>query len=152
MLNRRVAAGAPFVALGVAAIIAGGITAAAIAYHPTEHLLWMVAYLVLVVGVMQCVFGAGQAWLAGEAPRPGMIWSQWSVLNVGNAGVIAGTLCNHTGIVLAGSVLFAAAIAAFGLGVRHARWRGWGVAYRSLLGLVLLSACVGLVLSAASHG
>ena len=151
MLSGRVAAAAPFVALGAAAIVAGGATAAAVAYHPTEHLVWMVAYLVLVVSAMQWVFGAGQAWLAEQPPAPGMAWGQWVLFNLGNAGVIGGTLCNRTGIVVAGTLLFVAAIGWFLLGVRHSRRRGLGIAYRILLALIFLSACVGLGISAASH-
>jgi len=152
MLSGRVAAAAPFAALGAAAILAGGATAAAIAYHPTEHLVWMVAYLVLVVGAMQWVFGAGQAWLAERPPPVRIAWGQWALFNLGNAGVIGGTLCNRTGIVAAGTLLFVAAIAWFLYGVRRCRWRGWGIAFRVLLALIFLSACIGLVISAVSHG
>lgn len=139
-------------ASGALAVIAGGATAAAIAYHPTRHLVWMVAYLVLVVGVMQGVLGAGQAWLAGRPPAGRTVWGQWLLFNLGNAGVIGGTLCNRTGVVAAGTVLFAAAIAGFFAGASRSRLRGWGVAYRVLLGLVFLSACTGVVISAVSRG
>lgn len=151
MLSRRVAAGAPFAVLGAAAIVAGGATAAGIAYHPTEHLVWMVAYLVLVVGVMQAVFGAGQAWLAERPPAPGVAWGQWILFNLGNAGVIGGTFANRTGVVAAGTLLFVVAIAWFLHGVRRCRRRGWGAAYRILLGLIFLSACIGLGISAVGH-
>jgi len=151
MLSGRVAATAPFVALGAASILAGGATAAAVAYHPTEHLVWMVAYLVLVMGAMQWVFGAGQAWLAERPPPIGMAWGQWVLFNLGNAGVIGGTLCNRTGIVAAGTLLFVAAIGWFLYGVRHSRRRGWGIAYRVLLALIFLSAGIGLGISFVSH-
>lgn len=151
-MTPRVAAAAPFAALAAAAIVAAGAIAAAIAYHPTEHLVWMVAYLVLVVGVMQGVFGVGQAWLASTPPVRGMAWGQWCLFNLGNAGVIGGTLSARTGLVAAGTLLFAAAIAWFLYGVRRVRRRAWGIAYRVLLGLVFLSACTGLVISAVSNG
>ncbi len=122
-----------------------------IARHPTQHLVWMVAYLVLVVGVMQCVFGAGQAWLAEHPPGARRVWGQWVLFNLGNAGVIGGALCNRTGVVAVGTVLFVAALAWFFVGVRRARIRAWGVAYHVLLGLILVSACVGLVLSAVGY-
>jgi hypothetical protein len=152
VLNSRVAAAAPFAALGSAAIVGGGAIAAAIAYQPTEHLVWMVAYLVLVVGVMQWLFGAGQAWLAASAPRPRATWGQWILFNLGNAGVIGGTLANRTGVVAVASVLFVCALGWFLIGVRHTRQRGWGAVYRVLLILVLLSAGIGLVISAVSNG
>lgn len=152
MLNARVAAGAPFAILATLAIIAAGVVAAAIAYDPTQPLIWMVAYLVLVVGVMQWIFGAGQAWLAEHPPRQAIVWSQWSLFNFGNAGVIGGTLCNRTSVVAAGTVLFVAAMAWFYVGVRHSPRRGWAIAYHALLTLIFLSACIGLAISAASHG
>lgn len=152
MLNPRVAAAAPFAVLATLAIIAAGVVAAAIAYDPTQQLIWMVAYLVLVVGVMQWVFGAGQAWLAPEAPGRAVVWSQWGLFNVGSACVIGGTLANRTGVVAMGVVLFILAMLAFFFGVRHSRHRGWGIAYHALLTLIGLSACIGMVISAASRG
>lgn len=139
-------------ALATLAIIAAGVVAAAIAYSPTRQLIWMVAYLVLVVGVMQFVFGAGQAWLAEHPPGGGTVWSQWGLFNLGNAGVIGGTLCNRTGVVGAGTVLFVAAIAWFFFGVRRSRRRHWAIAYHVLLVLIFFSACIGLVISVTSHG
>lgn len=152
MLNPRAAAAAPFAATGTIAIVAGGAIAAAIAYHPTEHLVWVVAYLVLVVGVMQWVFGAGQAWLAAEPPPVRLAWGQWSLFNLGNAGVIGGTLCRHTGVVAVATALFVLALASILYGVRRSRARGWGIVYRLVLALVLASAGIGLVISAVSNG
>lgn len=152
MLNARVAAAAPFAVLATLAIIAAGVVAAAIAYDPTQQLIWMVAYLVLVVGVMQWACGAGQAWLARQPPGRAVVWSQWGLFNVGSACVIGGTLINRTGVVAAGVVLFVLAMAGFFLGVRRSRHRGWSITYHVLLALICLSACIGLVISAASHG
>lgn len=152
MLNTRSGAALPFAATGGAAIIAGGAIAAAVAYHPTQHLIWMVAYLVLVVGVMQCAFGAGEAWLAASVPEPRLAWGQWTLFNVGNAAVIGGTFCDSTAIVAAGTVAFALAVAWFLYGVRHCRHHGWCRAYQVLLALILVSACIGLVISAVSNG
>lgn len=152
MLNPRVAAAAPFAITGGAAIVAGGAIAAAVAYHPTQHLIWMVAYLVLVVGVMQCVFGVGEAWLAASEPATRTTWGQWLLFNLGNAAVIGGTFCDSTTIVAAGTAAFALAVAWFLYGVRHCRHRGWCRAYQVLLALILVSACIGLVISAVSNG
>jgi hypothetical protein len=143
----RARAAWPFLALGGAAIIGGGLVAAIQAHQPVQVLVWMSAYLVLVVGVVQIVFGAGQAWLSGRAPAVGWIAAEWVVFNLGNAGVIAGTLCDRFAWVLAGTALFAAGILLFLLGTRGAVRRGWAVGYRVLLGLILLSSLVGLALS-----
>ncbi|HEX7325085.1 MAG TPA: hypothetical protein VF292_07005 [Rhodanobacteraceae bacterium] len=152
MLNERGVAALPFAIVGTGAIVAGGAIAAAVAYHPTEHLIWMVAYLVLVVGVVQWVLGGGEAWLAGRVPGPRTVWGQWVLFNLGNAGVIGGTLDNRTAVVAAGSVVFAVALAWFLYGVRGCRRVRWCVAYRTLLSLMLVSACVGVVISAVSNG
>jgi hypothetical protein len=141
----------PFVALGVAAIVAGGLVAAVVARHPAEHPVWMSAYLVLIVGIAQIVFGAGQAWLSERPPSIGWIISEWIVFNLGNAGVVAGTLLGSFRMVVAGTLLFVAGIAAFLLGTRGPMRGGWLSVYRILLGLVFLSSLAGLALSLRAH-
>lgn len=138
-------------ALGIAAVIAGGLVAAAAAHHPAEHPVWASAYLVLIVGVAQVVFGGGQAWLSERLPSPGWITGEWIVFNLGNAAVIAGTLLESFETVLAGTVLFALGIAAFLLGTRGPMRGGWLAGYRILLGLIFLSSLVGLALSLRVH-
>lgn len=85
----------PFAWLGIAAVITGGLVAAAVAHAPVQKLVWMSAYLVLIVGVAQIVFGAGQAALSSPVASPGWIAGEWIVFNLGNAGVIAGTLAGR---------------------------------------------------------
>jgi len=140
-----------FVATGAVAIIAGGLLAAGVAHHPPQLLVWMSAYLVLIVGVAQIVFGAGQARLSPQVPQTRWIAAEWIVFNLGNAGVVAGTLLGWFAMVLAGTVLFAAGIALFLAGTRGAARGGWLAGYRILLGLIFLSSLVGLGLSAANH-
>lgn len=141
----------PFAALGGAAILAGGLVAAAVARHPAEHPVWASAYLVLVAGAAQIVFGGGQAWLSERLPSTGWIAGEWIVFNLGNAGVIAGTVLGSFRTVLAGTVLFAAGIVAFLLGTRGPVRSGWLAAYRILLGLIFLSSLAGLALSLRAH-
>ncbi|HKZ09787.1 MAG TPA: hypothetical protein VJL61_03660 [Rhodanobacteraceae bacterium] len=145
--NARWRAARPFAWLGVAAIIAGGLVAAVVAHRPVQPLVWMSAYLVLIVGVAQIVFGAGQAWLSERAPSPGWVASEWMVFNLANAGVIGGTLAGSFGLVMAATALFALGIALFLLGTRGAARSGWLLGYRILLGLVFLSSLTGLALS-----
>lgn len=152
MLNPRAAAAAPFACMAGLAIVASGCVAAAIAYSATQPLVWMVAYLVLVVGVMQAVFGVGQAWLAARVPGRVTTWGEWILFNAGSAGVIAGTLCANTVVVAIATLVFAGSIAWFLIGVRRCRFHRWGIAYRVLLALIFTSACIGLVISALSHG
>jgi hypothetical protein len=145
--NARWRAVRPFAWLGIAAIIAGGLVAAAVAHRPAQVLVWMSAYLVLIVGVAQIVFGAGQAWLSERAPSRGWVTGEWVIFNLGNAGVIAGTLAGSFDLVAAGTALFALGIALFLWEVRGGTHRAWLLAYRILLGLVFLSSLVGLVLT-----
>ena len=147
-------AASPFVALGGAAIIAGGLLAAVVglpgtatANLPLRHLAWASAYLVLVVGVAQVAFGAGQAWLSARAPKAGWVAGEWIVFNLGNAGVTVGTLCVWFRMVLAGTLLFAAGIALFLLETQGGARGGWLVGYRALLVLIFLSSLVGLALA-----
>ena len=60
---RRRAAAAPFVAIGVLCVIAGGLTAGVTAPAASERSSWASAYLVLVAGVAQVGLGLG-----GEGP------------------------------------------------------------------------------------
>ncbi|MDO5710133.1 MAG: hypothetical protein Q4P32_00120 [Micrococcales bacterium] len=138
----------PFVGVGLAAVVAGGLIAAAIAHAPTEPLVWLVAYLVLVVGVAQAGLGIGQFWLADHLLTPARLWAQFTLYNLGNAGVIAGTLLNLPLLVDAGGVLLAVALIGFIVGSRGAgdlgtlRWL-----YRILIVLLLISVLIGLLLA-----
>ena len=63
----------PFVAIGTASIVAGGLIAGATARHPTEHEAWAVAFLVLVCGIAQIALGLGQSLLATTVPALSLI-------------------------------------------------------------------------------
>lgn len=146
-MDERRRAWVPFVVTGGAAIIAGGLVAAAVARQPVQVLVWMSAYLVLVVGVAQIAFGAGQAALAARVPSVRWIAGEWLVFNLGNAGVITGALRGSFAMVCAGTLLFATAIALFLWHARGGSRRGWLLAYRILLALIFASSLVGLGLS-----
>lgn len=133
--------------MGGVAVISGGLVAAAVAHDPVPHLVWMSAYLVLIAGVAQSVFGAGQAWLSGNVPKTGLVAGEWIVFNLGNAGVIAGTLCGWFRMVLGGTLLFAAGILLFLVGTRGGSRGGWLAGYWILLGLIFLGSLAGLALA-----
>lgn len=148
-LRERLAAARVFLATALLAILAGGLVAGATAHAPARLLVWMVAYLVLVVGVAQGVLGLGQALLPQRPPAPRWRAGEWVLFNAGNAGVIAGTLSGSTLWVTIGTVLFVAALIAFLFGVRGAG-RGWlSLAFRAVLVITCIGACVGLALSLA---
>jgi hypothetical protein len=145
--DRRAAAAAPFLVVALAAIVAGGLVAAVTAHAPSRALVWMVAYLVLVVGVAQAALGAGQAWLATSAPSARLVTLQCLLFNLGSAGVIAGTLMASAPWVTSGTAVFAIALLLFLAGTRGARTGGLSIAYRIGLGLLALGATVGVTLS-----
>lgn len=143
----RLTAALPFVLVALLAIVGGGLVAAIVAHAPSRPLVWMVAYLVLVAGVAQAALGVGQAWLALRAPSVRRATAQCLLFNLGNAGVIAGTLCASSLLAGSGTVAFVAALLLFLHGTRGAR-AGWArVIYRGLLALVATGAAIGLLLS-----
>jgi hypothetical protein len=138
---------APFLLVAALAIVGGGLLAAVLAHAPTRPVMWLVAYLVLVVGVVQLLLGAGQSWLAVAPPSGRLIGGECTLFNVGNALVMAGTLRGHPAWVSVGTLLFAGALGLFLRGVRHSRGGVWVQAYRALLWLVGASAVVGVLLA-----
>jgi hypothetical protein len=133
--------------IGTACIVAGGFVAAVTAASPSEKGAWVAAYLVLVVGVAQIALGAGQAWLAREAPPAGVVAAELAIFNLGNAAVIGGTLADTTWIVDIGGVLLIAALTMY-LGATRSARGGWPLlVYRVLIAFVLISIPVGLMLA-----
>ena len=141
----------PFVALGWAAIVASGLIAAAVARHPAEYLVWMVAYLVLIAGAAQVALGKGLAKLPDQTPSAGMIWGSWILLNMGHAGIISGTLAGTFPLVAAATVLYLIAVVWLGAAVRpgtHKAGLNW---YRTLIVVLFVSALIGATLSWHAH-
>lgn len=147
-LRTRTQPAFPFLAIGGACVIAGGLTAAVTAHAPSENATWAAAYLVLVAGVAQVAFGSGQAWLAGQRPSPRLLAGELATWNLGNAAVIAGTVSGVTPAVDIGGVLLVIALALLLAAARGPRRAGWPLAlYRALIVIVLVSIPVGLVLA-----
>lgn len=137
----------PFWAIAALGIVGGGLIAGFLAHAPSRPAMWLVAYLVLVVGVAQGALAAGQAWLAPSPATPVLLTTEWVLFNAANALVIGGTLLAHAAWVNAGVLVLAAALALFLHGVRGAA-RGWlARAYRGLVWLLGCSALVGLGLA-----
>lgn len=63
----------PFVVIGAASVLLGGVLSAASAGSPSYTSSWAVAYLVLVAGAAQLVLGIGQAELASKRPSGALI-------------------------------------------------------------------------------
>ncbi len=138
----------PFFVVAAIAIVAAGFLAAALTQQPMRQGIWLVAFLILVVGVAQVLLGAGRVWLSGKAvTRQGML-VECLVYNLANAMVIGGALSSWVALVLAGTVLFVLLLLRFlvaSLGCTAGRWL-W--LYRLFLLLLAGSASIGLGLSA----
>ncbi len=137
----------PFWAAAVLAVVGGGLISGVLAHAPSRQAMWLVAYLVLVVGMAQVALAVGQAWLAvSPAPRA-LLAGEWILFNAANALVIAGTLLGHAAWVSVGALWLAAALLLFLRGVRGAVG-AWPVyAFRGLVGLLGCSALVGVGLT-----
>lgn len=146
-LRERLIAARLLLVTSLVAILAGGLMAGATAHVPARHIMWMSAYLVLVVGVVQGVLGLVQALLPEQLPPKAWHISEWAIFNAGNAGVIAGTLLDSSLVVTIGTGLFVAALVLFLIGVQNTRG-GWPLlVYRAILVIVCISAIIGLALS-----
>lgn len=139
----------PFKTLGCIAIIAGGFIAAAVAHAPTQAMVWLIAYLILVVGVAQYVLGAAQATItaAADAPRPSATWLHWLILNLGHAAVITAALANRFNLLIVGTILYEIAMLWFAWSVRHTQRSCYRAGYWLLIAIMFGSAIVGLLLS-----
>ncbi|USQ76284.1 hypothetical protein [Ornithinimicrobium cryptoxanthini] len=140
----------PFVVIALLGVIAGGLVAAVTGPLDLQHGSWAAAYLVLVVGVAQAVFGAGRAWLPAveTAPRPRLLL-ELSAWNVGSLAVLTGTVLDQVWLVVAGSVLLVGALASWAASVRTFRQeqRLVATAYLLFVAFLILSVLVGIGLS-----
>ena len=136
----------PCVTVALLGITAGGAISAALAHVPSRPLMWLVAYLVLVVGVAQGALALVQARVVVRPPSRVLAAAQCIAFNLANALVIAGTLLAHAAWVSAGAVLLVVALGLFLRGVRGGR----GVlvlTYRVLVATLAASALVGVALT-----
>lgn len=150
-------AGLTMLGLGYGSVVLGGLVAAVTDPLDLARGSWLAAYLVLVGGVAQIIFG----WVPGTLGNPVRSWAQVVLWNVGNLVVIAATLAERPIGVVVGSVLLVAALLIALRGWWH--WREGGVdrgtwgriltwAYVSLLVLLAVSIPVGIALSLLRHG
>ncbi|WAL63463.1 hypothetical protein ORV05_20850 [Amycolatopsis cynarae] len=139
----------PFVALGAACVVGGGLTSAATAPMASMHSAWAVAYLVLVAGAAQIALGLGQAFLAPAPPGGRRLGIELAAWNGGNAAVLTGVLAGVTPLADAGGaalVLTLALVAASVRGGGPELWRTRRV-FLLLVAVLLVSIPVGLVLA-----
>jgi hypothetical protein len=144
----------PFLVVGSASIVAGGIVAAVTRPTGFELGSWAAAYLVLVGGVAQIALGVGQAWLAHETP--GGSRTRWELVawNGSLALTLLGSLLPAPLLTTLGAVALVAALWLFFVGVRAegGASNAFRVLYRSVIVVVLVGTPVGIALSWIRHG
>lgn len=140
-----------FVILGGLGVIGGGLLSAVIALAPSYHGSWAVAYIVLIVGVAQAVLGVAQASLTGGTVRPRTVAIEVVCWNLGNAGVLAGTLLGIVPLLYVGVVLLVAALAVLLYAIRHGRRGGVLITTRVIVVILLVSMPTGIVIQALTH-
>lgn len=90
--------------VGVASIVAGGLVAAVTDPLDLSKGSWLAAYLVLVVGLAPWAMAAMQTRPGTRSITPTWWWIQIAAWNLGNLGVIVGTLTGVPGLVDAAAV------------------------------------------------
>lgn len=139
----------PFVGIGAASIVAGGLVAAVT--RPTHFDLgpWVAAFLVLVVGVAQIALGAGQAWLADRRLQTVMLGGEALAWNLGAAATLVGSVRDTPIVTTAGAVATVVALAWFvapvGKSTSGPRWAR--SVYLSGVAVLLVSTPVGVLLA-----
>ena len=146
--RQRCVAAAPFGAIGVLCVIAGGLVAAVTAPAASEASSWAAAYLVLVAGVAQIGLGLGPAVLAPRAPSRRSVIATLGLWNLGNAPVLAGVLLTRTVLVDLGGIALVIALVLALRTVRHSTGPALlRRAYWLLAAVLGLSIPIGLVLT-----
>lgn len=137
-----------------AMIVIGGLVAAINSAAPFAHGSWLAAYLVLVGGVAQLLFGVGCLGLPAPRLSARLRRAQVGLWNGGNAALVGGVLGDVVGLVVAGSLVLLGALLGFALGAGPAssNARGRVILYRvAILGLAG-SVVMGSVLANSSPG
>lgn len=140
-----------FGALGVDAILAGGLLAAFTASRPSQFYSWATAYLVLVVGVLQIAFSIS-LYLLAKKPDSKTVALSFILYNLGNLCVVLGTALkntwqNHTIIVDLGGLLLAVAMLVFMFAVRDAKKTWLRTIFYTLTAVIFISIPIGLLLA-----
>lgn len=149
MSERLPAPLAVMIGIGGAAIVAGGLVAAAAGPLDWSKGSWASAYLVLVAGAAQVAYGLLQRPLSLHAPSARIVVWQLVLFNVGNGLVLAGSLVSAPVVVDVGGAALVASLVLFLVAVRHrARTHAAAVwTYRGLTALLLVSIPIGLTLA-----
>lgn len=133
--------------VGSCCVVVGGLVAAVAGPLKLDHGSWLAAYLVLVCGAAQCAIGIAQPQLAAVPVRARAYWIGLICWNVGNAAVIAGTLAAVPIVVDIGGVSLLIPLVGTIRVVRTSSRRLLSLAYRAVIGILIVSIPIGLALA-----
>lgn len=141
-----------FPAIGMSAIVAGGLVSAFLAHNASYLTAWAVAYTVLVLGSTQIGIGLGIKHLSVRAVSTILMISTSMLYNVGGLLVIGGTLIkssssNGVYLVETGGLLIALAMILCLRAVHGAKVSGLLLAYYLLVLVLFISVFIGMLLT-----
>jgi hypothetical protein len=142
-----------FFLIGSAFVVLGGLVAAASTPLHLTSGPWLAAYLVLVCGVAQCLFGIVRRWVAPAATTATGFAVELGCWNAGNAAVVVGDLTGILAIVALGGALLVVVLVLQLVHLRHTlpgvRWAAW--LYGIVVAILLVSTPIGILLAALSQ-
>lgn len=137
-----------FSVLGLVAITAGGMISAFTARRPARLTMWLVAYVVLIEGLVQFGLAEGWQWLGSN--HTAIAAAAFVVYNIGNGCVLLGTARKPRLSVLVniGGILLAIAMLLLAWTIRNSV-ASWTLAwFAGLVLIIFISMPIGLILSA----
>ncbi len=141
-----------FTATGVISVIAGGMISAFFAKTPSRFVMWAVAYMVLVSGVVQSGFGLGLQKLLAKKPNKQLIPVAYILYNLGSLGTVLGTYLKYRGeyrqsVIILSGVLMVASILMLCYLVKDVKKSAVLIGYYAMAIIILTGVIVGGLLS-----
>lgn len=133
--------------LGVAFVVAGGLTAAVTGPFKLAKGSWLAAYLVLICGVAQCLLSRQAAMLGREPPDRDHPWVRPVAWNTGNGLVVLGALSSRPPVADADGILLIGGLVLAAIETRRATRPRRATIVRVVHGLLAVSAAIGLTLT-----
>lgn len=135
---------------GMIAIILGGGLSAFLAKSPSTLVMWASAYLVLVVGVAQMIFGLCLSKLS-QVHSTLLLWVSLALYNLASAAVILGRVYKLSSygplLIIAGAIGVIVAVIAMLWSIRGAAKSLWLIGFYIVALILLISAPIGMFLS-----
>jgi len=139
-----------FFLIGSAFVVLGGLVAAVSTPLRFASGPWLAAYLVLVCGVAQCLFGIMRRYVAPSPMTAVGFAVELVCWNLGNAAVVVGDLVRIPFVVGIGGALLVVVLVLQLLHLRHVaaglRWAAW--LYGIVVAVLLVSIPIGILLAA----